>query len=118
MGATDLRRPQGRGLLLLLAATLVACGGGGSGQDSVAVTASGALVPPADKAGRLLASNCYQCHGTGGMGGFERIRGGEVDEVHEYRALASRPGASDIMAAHAQGYTDQQIQLIINYLRQ
>lgn len=118
MGIHALRRPPRRGLAVLLAATLTACGGGGSGEDSAAATASGALVQPANKAGRLLASNCYQCHGTGGMGGFDRIRGGEVDEVQEYRALASRPGASDIMAAHAQGYTDEQIQLIINYLRQ
>ena len=34
--------------------------------------------------GRLLASNCFQCHGTGGYGGFDRIRGGEADEVLEY----------------------------------
>ncbi len=25
-------------------------------------------------AGRLLASNCFQCHGTNGSGGVERIR--------------------------------------------
>jgi hypothetical protein len=69
---------------------------------------------PASSAGRLLASNCFQCHGTGGMGGFERIRGGEAAEVFEY---LTKPASSDIMAAHAQGYTRAQLQAIVDYLR-
>ena len=65
--------------------------------------------------GRLLASNCFQCHGTGGYGGFDRIRGGEADEVLEY---LTQSGPSNIMAAHAQGYTRAQLQTIIQYLQQ
>ncbi len=65
--------------------------------------------------GRLLASNCFQCHGTGGYGGFDRIRGGEADEVLEY---LTKSGPSNIMAAHAQGYTRAQLLTIIQYLQQ
>ncbi len=65
--------------------------------------------------GRLLASNCYQCHGTGGYSGFDRIRGNEADEVLDY---LTRSGPSNIMAAHAQGYTRAQLLTIIQYLQQ
>ncbi|MBP6277306.1 MAG: cytochrome c [Limnohabitans sp.] len=69
----------------------------------------------ANTMGRLLASNCFQCHGTGGYGGFDRIRGGEADEVLEY---LTQSGPSNIMAAHAQGYTRAQLLTIIQYLQQ
>ena len=65
--------------------------------------------------GRLLASNCYQCHGTLGRGGFDNIRGHEAAEVVDY---LSRPASSDIMAAHAQGYTRAQLNAIVQYLQQ
>ena len=66
-------------------------------------------------AGRLLASNCFQCHGTGGVGGFDRIRGSDAAEVRDY---LRKPARSDIMAAHAQGYTSAQLDAIIAYLKQ
>jgi mono/diheme cytochrome c family protein len=66
-------------------------------------------------AGRLLASNCFQCHGTGGVGGFDRIRGSDAAEVRDYLRKSAR---SDIMAAHAQGYTSAQLDAIIAYLKQ
>lgn len=69
----------------------------------------------ANTAGRLLASNCFQCHGTGGYGGFERIRGGEASEVLDY---LTQSGPSNIMAAHAQGYTRAQLLTVIQYLQQ
>lgn len=111
-----------------LCAALSACGGGGaSSSDSNGDGDSGSggggggaitlIDQPTNTAGRLLASNCFQCHGTGGQGGFESIRG-ETDEVLGYRNLASRPARSDIMAAHAQGYTDAQITAVIRYLQQ
>lgn len=70
---------------------------------------------PANTAGRLLASNCFQCHGTLGTGGFDSIRGGDASEVLEF---LSKPAGADIMAAHAQGYTRAQLTAIINYLKQ
>ena len=69
---------------------------------------------PANTAGRLLASNCFQCHGTGGQGGFDSIRG-DAAEVKKYLGKAAN---GDIMAAHAQGYTTAQLDAIITYLQQ
>mgnify|MGYP006915285120 CR=1 FL=1 len=37
-----------------------------------------AITQPASTSGRLLASNCFQCHGTGGYGGFDRIQIGRA----------------------------------------
>lgn len=68
--------------------------------------------PPA---GRLLASNCFQCHGTNGNGGFERLAGMSsrelASELREMRAKTT----PDIMDVHARGYTDAQLELIGNY---
>lgn len=82
---------------------------------SIAGSSGITLTQPANTTGRLLASNCFQCHGTGGVGGFERIRGGEAGEIMEY---LSRPANSSIMTAHAQGYTSAQLNAIIAYLQQ
>lgn len=73
------------------------------------------LTQPANTTGRLLASNCFQCHGTGGVGGFDRIRGGNAAAIREY---LTRSANSSIMAAHAQGYTTAQLNAIIAYLQQ
>ncbi len=73
------------------------------------------LTQPVNTTGRLLASNCFQCHGTGGVGGFDKIRGKEAAEIKEY---LRKTASSSIMAAHAQGYTDAQLNAIITYLQQ
>jgi len=66
--------------------------------------------------GRLLASNCFQCHGTNGSGGFDRIQG-STEVLSELRKFASgEEDPSGIMAAHAVGYTDAQLQLIADFL--
>lgn len=75
-------------------------------------------LPPFDTPGRLLASNCYQCHGTNGRNGaWERLAGMSareiVDEMNEMKA--ERVG-TDIMKQHARGYTAAQIQQIAEYL--
>lgn len=134
------RFPQ-RGVAVLLSTALAlglaACGGGGSSTDSHSLSEaeaasattpsgtdvsdrSGAPVPgtttqPASTEGRLLASNCFQCHGTLGTGGFDAIRGSKASEVLEYMTKTAN---RDIMAAHAQGYTREQLQKIITYLQQ
>lgn len=64
--------------------------------------------------GRLLASNCFQCHGTNGLnGGFDTIAG-ESDLFGELKELQSD---SSIMGAHARGYTDAELTKIAAYLR-
>lgn len=86
----------------------------GDRRSSSTVNPVGAATPTPTP-GRLLASNCFQCHGTNGTGGFERITGGEAGEIREYRSkIADR----DIMAAHAQGYTPAQIEALVSYLNQ
>lgn len=110
----------------MLALALSACGGGGepptaeaqatAPTESPAALTRVALASPngVPPAGRLLASNCFQCHGTGGTGGFEEIRGKSANELLEYqRKSASR----NIMAAHIQGYTAEQLQQIAAYLK-
>ena len=91
----------------------------GAGQVEVAaiskvVGQSTVVSQPANTTGRLLASNCFQCHGTGGAGGFEKIRG-NASEVKKYLGKAAN---GDIMTAHAQGYTSAQLDAIITYLQQ
>lgn len=87
----------------------------GSNKDSSSGSSGSRTVQPKNTEGRLLASNCFQCHGTMGTGGFENIRGGEAKEVLEYM---TKTASRDIMAAHAQGYTTAQLQKIIAYLQQ
>lgn len=117
-------RPLAAWLIITLClGALAACGGGGgssdsSGDPSSGGGGSGGGTTPVNADARLLASNCFQCHGTNGGGGFENIRGDEAGEVREYRNLGQKPANRDIMAAHAQGYTDEQITLIVRYLQQ
>lgn len=105
------------------AATLTGCGGG-SDSGMADVTTAGrsrtsstgtTVAQPANTEGRLLASNCFQCHGTLGLGGFDKIRGSEASEVMEFM---TKTASRDIMAAHAQGYTPEQLKKIIAYLQQ
>lgn len=67
--------------------------------------------------GRLLASNCFQCHGTQGSGGFEKLAGMSAKEVYaELKEFASGKEHPDsIMAAHATGFTDEQMRQIAAY---
>jgi sulfide dehydrogenase cytochrome subunit len=66
--------------------------------------------------GRALAANCFQCHGTNGYAGELKIAGesssGIVSELTEMKS--KNPG-SNIMNAHAAGYTAEQIKLIGDY---
>jgi len=70
--------------------------------------------------GRLLASNCFQCHGTNGRSGFEEINGKSQTEIYSKLKEMQRkqPGTEDygIMIPHAKGYTDAQLMKISQYL--
>lgn len=106
-----------------LAALLGACGGGtdlasssaGGGSNRPRNASATVVQQPANATGRLLASNCFQCHGTLGRGGFDSIRGSNAAEVVEF---LRKPADANIMAAHAQGYTTAQLQAIVQYLQQ
>lgn len=66
--------------------------------------------------GRLLASNCYQCHGTNGSGGVETIRGESVSEIYNELKEMQRKSRPEMMDMHARGYTDAEIKLLATYL--
>ena len=72
-------------------------------------------IPPPPP-GRLLASNCFQCHGTDGRGGFEELAGKSANEIYGELKEMQRDGAgNDLMVPHAKGYTDEQLRAIANY---
>lgn len=72
-----------------------------------------------DLPGRVLASNCFQCHGTNGYAGELKI--GEqsassiISDMNEMRTKDPR---SNIMNVHARAYTNEEIKLIANYISQ
>lgn len=68
--------------------------------------------------GRLLASGCFQCHGTAGQkGGFGTLAGvGKQDMLNKLNNdMRSKDARSSIMIPHARGYTNQQLLLIADY---
>lgn len=73
--------------------------------------------------GRLLASNCFQCHGTNGQGpGFERLAGESASDIYKHlldmRAEDASKRGQDIMVRHAMGYTDEQMRQLSQWLSQ
>lgn len=68
--------------------------------------------------GRLLASNCFQCHGSNGKGpGFDRLAGKSANEIYkEMREFRAGKEGKGIMAAHALGYSDAQVRELSTYL--
>ena len=83
---------------------------------STCVTAQTTTAAP--PAGRLLASNCFQCHGYDGKSsiGFERLAGESSSEIYnELREMRTKVPPK-MMDLHARGYTDAQLRLIADYL--
>lgn len=92
--------------LILTAATTLA-----ASQAAIAQTASGAP-------GRLLASNCFQCHGTNGNGpGFGKLAAkSERKLFKDMKAYQSGEEGEGIMARHAMGYSDAQLRELSQWL--
>lgn len=89
--------------LIALAVTLGVC------AASTAQTA----VP----SGRLLASNCFQCHGTNGQGpGFEKLSDKSSREIFKELREMKADDDDDLMAHHARGYTTAQLRALSRYL--
>jgi cytochrome c553 len=85
---------------------------------ALAVAALLAAAPAgAAEPGRLLASQCAQCHGTHGNGpGFDELAGKSSSELFdELLEMKYRP-VEGIMDRQARGYTDEQLRLIADYL--
>ena len=69
--------------------------------------------------GRLLASGCFQCHGTNGQNGtFNALAGGaQLDMLNKLiKDMRSKSVGSSIMNPHAVGYTNDQLACITLYL--
>lgn len=68
--------------------------------------------------GRLLASNCFQCHGTNGKGpGFETLAGKSASELYrEMKEFQSGKEGDSIMARHVMGFSDAQLQALAQWL--
>jgi cytochrome subunit of sulfide dehydrogenase len=77
----------------------------------------------AQSPGRLLASNCFQCHGTNGKptaDGFERLAGMPENEIfNELMEMRQPPSTvepeEEIMAVHANGFTEAELHLIAQF---
>lgn len=82
---------------------------------AVSTLSAAQSVPPN---GRLLASNCFQCHGTNGKGGFEEINGKSSTEIYKkMKEFASgKEDKGSLMAAHSLGYTDAQLRALSAWL--
>ncbi len=80
----------------------------------IAAATSAAPPPP----GRLLASNCFQCHGTNGAGpGFDNLAGKSARSIFEaMKELQAGKEGEDIMSKHSRGYTDAQLNLLAEWL--
>lgn len=66
--------------------------------------------------GRLLASNCFQCHATNGVGGFDRLVGLGADEIMEEMLEKRAKSKAKIMNVHALGYSREQLEQLSAYL--
>lgn len=81
----------------------------------LSLAAQAQTAPPA---GRLLASNCFQCHGTNGKGpGFDKLSGESASEIYkELKEFQSGKEGNGIMAKHAMGFTDAQLLSLSSWL--
>lgn len=68
--------------------------------------------------GRLLAAQCFQCHGTNGqaVGGFESISGKSATEMFEELWEMSTRRPEGIMDLQARAFTRDQLRWISDYL--
>lgn len=66
---------------------------------------------------RLLASGCFQCHGTNGKSGaFDALAGdGKLDMLNKLNDMRTKLANGNIMYPHARGYTPRQLDLIAQY---
>lgn len=88
------------------------------GGTLLAVACSLPVQSLAETPGRLLASQCAQCHGTNGrsVSDIDGLAGESAQEIlEELREMKASADTGDIMHRQAKGYTDEQLQLIANY---
>jgi len=70
-----------------------------------------------DLPGRLLASNCFQCHGTNGYAGELKIGEQSASSIiSDINEMKTKDPRSNIMNLHARAYTTEEIKLIAEYI--
>ena len=81
---------------------------------SIVSLAQTAMSPP----GRLLASNCAQCHGTTDTApGFDKLTGKSANKLfNKLKEFQSGSEGENIMARHAMGFTDAQLRELTHWL--
>ena len=92
-----------------------------STDESVASTNQTATLKAGaiDLPGRVLASNCFQCHGTNGYAGELKIGEQSASSIiSDINEMKTKDPRSNIMIVHAKAYTTEEIQLIANYISQ
>ena len=68
--------------------------------------------------GKILAGNCFQCHGTNGKNGpWDSLAGKSASEIYaELKDLQTKTtGDEAIMGVHARSYTDEQLRQIADF---
>ena len=70
-----------------------------------------------DLPGRVLASNCFQCHGTNGYAGELKIGEQSASSIiSDMNEMRNKNPRSNIMHVHAKAYTTEEIKLIADYI--
>jgi len=70
-----------------------------------------------DLPGRVLASNCFQCHGTNGYAGELKIGEQSASSIiSDINEMKTKDPRSNIMNVHAKAYTTEEIKIIANYI--
>lgn len=70
-----------------------------------------------DLPGRVLASNCFQCHGTNGYAGELKIGEQSASSIiSDINEMKTKDPRSNIMNAHARAYTTEEIKIIAEYI--
>ena len=71
--------------------------------------------------GAMLSASCEGCHGTNGRspGTIPAISGRSADYLMKaFSGFKSGERAATVMGRHVRGYTDEELQLIADYLSQ
>ena len=116
-------------LPIALGILLSACGGGGGDGDSASSTTVNSVVSNSANAtvgninapggARVLAAQCFQCHGTDGRSssGIEGLAGESASElVEDMLEMKYSTNTDDIMHRQAMGYSEAQIRAIATYI--
>ena len=98
--------------IIFITMLLSACGAEADGGVN-----SGNINPGPLSAGRLLASQCAQCHGTDGVSktGIDSLVGESRNEIIKEMRKMKNSTSHKIMNLQAKGYTTEQVAMIADY---